>query len=121
MQDYEYLLSTLDKIKGIGNKTVKLFYKKKIKTIFDLLWHLPISKIETSRTTNIKSLQIGKDQSIKIVKTELAKLKSILLNDSNLIFPKRFAKFKLFKNKRNTGRFNCIILPIDAVLKALKK
>ncbi|MFL2887214.1 MAG: ATP-dependent DNA helicase RecG [Candidatus Pelagibacter sp.] len=67
MQDYEYLLSTLDKIKGIGNKTVKLFYKKKIKTIFDLLWHLPISKIETSRTTNIKSLQIGKDQSIKIV------------------------------------------------------
>ena len=62
-----------------------------------------------------------KDQSIKIVKTELAKLKSILLNDSNLIFPKRFAKFKLFKNKRNTGRFNCIILPIDAVLKALKK
>ena len=62
-----------------------------------------------------------KDQSIKIVKTELAKLKSILLNDSNLIFPRRFAKFKLFKNKENTGRFNCIILPIDAVLKALKK
>jgi len=29
MQDYEYLLSTLDKIKGIGNKTLELFSKKK--------------------------------------------------------------------------------------------
>ena len=29
MQDYEYLLSSLDKIKGIGKKTVKLFLKKK--------------------------------------------------------------------------------------------
>ncbi len=60
MQDYEYLLSSLDKIKGIGNKTIQLFLRKKIKTIFDLLWHLPISKIETSKTTDIKDLQLGK-------------------------------------------------------------
>ncbi len=67
MQDYEYLLSSLEKVKGIGSKTIQLFFKKKIKTIFDLLWHLPISKIETSKTTDIKNLQIGKDQSIKII------------------------------------------------------
>ncbi len=67
MQDYEYLLSSLDKIKGIGNKTIQLFFKKKIITIFDLLWHLPISKIETSKTTNINDLQIGKTQSIKLI------------------------------------------------------
>ena len=66
MQDYEYLLSSLDKIKGIGNKTIQLFLRKKIKTIFDLLWHLPISKIETSKTTDIKDLQLGKTQSIKL-------------------------------------------------------
>ena len=60
MQDFEYLLSSIDKIKGIGNKTKQLFLKKKIKTIFDLLWHLPISKIELSRSTDIKNLQIGK-------------------------------------------------------------
>jgi len=66
MQDYEYLLSSLGKIKGIGNKTIKLFVKKKIKTIFDILWHLPTSKIETSKITNIKNLQIGKEQSIKL-------------------------------------------------------
>ena len=67
MQDYEYLLSSLDKIKGIGKKTVKLFLKKKIYTIFDLLWHQPISKIETSKTTNIDDLQIGKTHSIKLI------------------------------------------------------
>ena len=67
MQDYEYLLSSLDKIKGIGNKTIQLFLKKKIRTIFDLLWHLPVSKIETSKTTNVKDLQIGKDHSIKLI------------------------------------------------------
>ena len=67
MNDYEYLLSPLDKIKGIGNKTIQLFFKKKIKTIFDLLWHLPISNIETSRTTEFINLEIGKDQSVKLI------------------------------------------------------
>jgi len=67
MKDFEYLLSSIDKIKGIGNKTKQLFLKKKIKTIFDLLWHLPISKIELSRTTDIKNLQIGNYQSIKLI------------------------------------------------------
>ena len=46
MSDFEYLLSTIDKIKGVGKKTLSSFNKKKIFTIFDLLWHLPISKIE---------------------------------------------------------------------------
>jgi len=32
-----------------------------------LLWHLPISKIELSRTTDFKNLQIGKNQSIKLI------------------------------------------------------
>jgi len=67
MHDYEYLLSSLDKIKGIGNRTLQLFSRKKIRTIFDLLWHLPISKIETSKTTDIEDLQVGKTQSIKLI------------------------------------------------------
>jgi len=67
MHDYEYLLSSLDKIKGIGNRTLQLFSRKKIITIFDLLWHLPISKIETSKTTEIEDLQVGKTQSIKLI------------------------------------------------------
>jgi len=67
MHDYEYLLSSLDKIKGIGNKTLKLFLRKKISTIIDLLWHLPISKIETSKISNIENLQVGKTQAIKLI------------------------------------------------------
>ena len=66
MKDYEYLLSSLKNLKGVGIKTSNLFAKKKIITIFDLLWHLPISKIETSKGTNFEDLQIGKIQSIKL-------------------------------------------------------
>ena len=66
MKDYEYLLSSLDNIKGVGKKTANLFFKKNINTVFDLLWHLPLSKIETSEETNIKELQIGKIQTIRI-------------------------------------------------------
>ena len=54
MQDYEYLLSSLEKVKGIGKKTANLFKKKHINNIFDLLWELPISKIETSEETDKK-------------------------------------------------------------------
>ena len=67
MQDYEYLLSNLDKLKGVGKKTKDQFNKKNINNIFDLLWHLPISKIETSEVKNMGDLQIGKKQSIRII------------------------------------------------------
>ena len=67
MEDYEYLLSSLDNIKGIGKKTFNLFIRKNINTIFDLLWHLPISKIETSKETTIDNLQVGKLQTVKII------------------------------------------------------
>ena len=48
MNDHEYLLSNIQNIKGIGKKTSQLFKRKNINTIFDLLWHLPTSKIENS-------------------------------------------------------------------------
>ena len=66
MSDFEYLLSTIDKIKGVGKKTLSSFNKKKIFTIFDLLWHLPISKIETAEDTEIEDLQVGKIYNIKV-------------------------------------------------------
>ena len=67
MEDYEYLLSSLENIKGIGKKISNLFIKKNINTIFDLLWHLPISKIETTKETGIDDLQVGKLQTVKII------------------------------------------------------
>ena len=67
MSNFEYLLSSIDSISGVGKKTLVLLNKKKIFTIFDLLWHLPISKIESADDTEVKDLQIGKTYNIKIV------------------------------------------------------
>ena len=66
MNDHEYLLSNIQNIKGIGKKTSQLFKRKNINTIFDLLWHLPTSKIENSKVTNVDDIQIGKLQTIKL-------------------------------------------------------
>ena len=66
MNDHDYLLSNIQNIKGIGKKTSQLFKRKNINTIFDLLWHLPTSKIENSKVTNVSDIQIGKLQTIKL-------------------------------------------------------
>jgi nitrogen fixation NifU-like protein len=61
-----------------------------------------------------------KNLPIKIIKEELNNLKEISLNNLNFIFPRKFKEFKFLINKNNSNRLNCIYLPIDAVLKALK-
>jgi len=63
---------------------------------------------------NIKNLPI------KTIKVELNKLKKNPFKDLKFIFPKKFKEFKFLMNKDNSNRLNCIFLPIDAVLKALK-
>ncbi len=67
MQTYEYLLSNIDTIKGIGSKTAKLFKKKNIITIFDLLWNLPRDFIDRTNEKKINQLQIGKIQTIRLL------------------------------------------------------
>ncbi len=67
MSNFEYLLSSINAINGVGKKTTSLLNKKKIFTIFDLLWHLPLAKIETSEDTEIENLQVGKIYNIKVV------------------------------------------------------
>ncbi|MDA8866680.1 ATP-dependent DNA helicase RecG [Candidatus Pelagibacter sp.] len=65
--NYEYLLSDLTKLKGVGAKTTNLLKKKKINNIFDLLWKLPKSYTDRSRSTKIKDLKIGENQTITII------------------------------------------------------
>ena len=67
MSNYDYLLSNIDSIKGIGNKTAKLFKKKNINVIMDLLWNFPKDFIDRTETKNINQLQIGKIQTINVV------------------------------------------------------
>ena len=66
MLDYEYLLSDINTINGIGLKTSQLFRKKNINTVFDLLWSLPLGAVDRSTISKISELQIGKIQTIKV-------------------------------------------------------
>ena len=64
MVNYNFLLSDVSIINGIGSKTSKLFKKKNINTIFDLLWSLPRNFTDRSFISKINQLQIGKIQTI---------------------------------------------------------
>jgi ATP-dependent DNA helicase RecG len=66
-RNYNYLLSDLNKLKGVGNKISNLLKKKKINNIFDLLWKLPRSHTDRSLSSKIKDLRIGDNQTITII------------------------------------------------------
>ena len=65
--NYEYLLSDLTKLKGVGIKITNLLKKKKINNIFDLLWKLPKSYTDRSLSSKIKDLRIGENQTVTII------------------------------------------------------
>ncbi len=93
--NYNYLLSDLTKIKGVGKKTMAVLNKKKINNIFDLLWRLPKSYTDRSLTSKINELQIGKIQTIRVIPIKY-------------IFP----RIRNLPNKVNcedmTGKIDCI-------------
>ena len=55
---------------------------------------------------------------IKIIKKELNHLKDGFTNNLNVNFHEKFNEFKFLINKKNFKRMRCILLPIEAVLKA---
>ena len=61
-----------------------------------------------------------KTMPINIVRKELNRVKEGVKFNENFNFHKKFHEFKLLINKKNSKRINCILLPIEAVLKALK-
>ena len=63
---------------------------------------------------NIRGLSINK------VKKDLNKLRSFSMDLKSFQIPSKFKKFKSLFKKTDTNRLNCIFLPLDAVLKALK-
>ena len=65
--NYEYLLSDLTILKGVGIKTTNLLKKKKINNIFDLLWKLPKSYTDRGLSSKVKDLRIGENQTITVV------------------------------------------------------
>ena len=66
-RNYEYLLSDLSSLKGVGLKTTNLLKKKKINNIFDLLWKLPKSYTDRSLSSKIIDLKIDEIQTVTII------------------------------------------------------
>ena len=58
--------------------------------------------------------------SISRAKKDLNKLRSFSMDLKSFQIPSKFKKFQSLFKKTNTNRLNCIFLPLDAVLKALK-
>ena len=64
-----FLFSNVDSIPGVGKKISAYLKKKKIEKISDLLWDLPYSIKDRSKTTTLDKLEIGKIFTIKIQMT----------------------------------------------------
>jgi nitrogen fixation NifU-like protein len=77
------------------------------------------SCIYCNASASLMSKQI-RGLSISKVKKDLNKLKSFSVDLKSFQIPNKFKKFKSLFKKTNTNRLNCIFLPLDAVLKALK-
>ena len=60
-----------------------------------------------------------KDLNINRMIKDLSALKDIIYN-KKFTLPVNFKEFRILINKKNISRINCINLPFDAVLKALK-
>ena len=93
--NYDYLLSDLTKLTGVGKKTMAILKKKKINNIFDLLWRLPKSYTDRSLTSKINELHIGKIHTIRIIPTKY-----------------QFPRIRNLPNRVNcedeTGKIDCI-------------
>ena len=77
-----------------------------------------ISCVYCEASASLLSRKI-KNVKLKDIKNDLMTLKKISLK-KNIKIPKRLSDFKKLLNSDNFNRFKCILLPIDAVLKALK-
>ena len=66
MNNYEYLLSDISILKGVGKSLATKFRRKNINTIFDLILSIPSKYIDRSIETKIKELHVGKIQTVTI-------------------------------------------------------
>tara|TARA_B100000686_G_scaffold208753_1_gene215664 strand:- start:424 stop:2463 length:2040 start_codon:yes stop_codon:yes gene_type:complete len=67
MNNYEYLLSDISTLKGVGKSLVSKFKRKNIHTIFDLIINTPSKYVDGTIETKIKDLHIGKIQTVTII------------------------------------------------------
>ena len=89
------------------------------KSIINSMRYETESCIYCNASASLMAKQI-RGLSIHRVKKDLNKLRSCRLDLKSFQFPNKFKKFQSLFKKTNINRLNCIFLPLDAVLKALK-
>ena len=63
----DFLFSDVNKIKGVGPQVSKYLKKRNINKIKDIILHLPYSETDRSEVKNLKDLEIGKIQTVKVL------------------------------------------------------
>ena len=113
--DYTYKSSKKNSICGDFIKLELVVKKSKINS----MRYETESCIYCNASASLMAKQI-RGLSIIKVKKDLNKLKSFSEDLKTFQIPNRFKKFQSLLKKTSTNRLNCIFLPLDAVLKALK-
>ena len=112
--NYTHKISLKNKLCG-DKITVELIVVKK--KILSMKYETE-SCIYCEASANLLSKKI-KRLNIHSIKNDFTNLKKIL-KKGEIKIPKKFSYFKKLFNSDNFSRFNCIFLPFDAVIKALK-
>jgi len=113
--DYTYKSSKKNLMCGDLIKVELLVNKSKINS----MRYETESCIYCNASASLMAKQI-RGLSIVRVKKDLNKLRSFSMDQKSFQIPIKFKKFQSLFKKTNTNRLNCIFLPIDTVLKALK-
>ena len=112
--EYSHKISLKNKLCGDKITLELIVLKKKILS----MKYETESCVYCEASASLLSKQIKKFD-IQTIKKEFGLLKNISKNNEFKI-PKKFADFNKLFNSDNINKFNCIFLPFDAVIKALK-
>jgi len=112
--EYSHKISLKNKLCGDKITLELIVLKKKILS----MKYETESCVYCEASASLLSKQIKKFD-IQTIKKEFGLLKNISKNKEFKI-PKQFADFNKLFNSDNINKFNCIFLPFDAVIKALK-
>ena len=112
--NYSHKISLKNKLCG-DKITVELIVIKK--KVFSMKYETE-SCIYCEASASLLSKKI-KRLNVQTIKNDFSNLKKIL-KKGEIKIPEKFSDFKKLFNSDNFSRFNCIFLPFDAVIKALK-
>jgi len=112
--NYSHKISLKNKLCGDKITVELIVIKKKILS----MKYETESCIYCEASASLLSKKI-KRLNINSIKNDFTNLKKIL-KKGEIKIPKKFSDFKKLFNSDNFSRFNCIFLPFDAVIKALK-